>query len=161
MRSHAPRATASEILIERFGGKPTISARISTQRAEIIRSMKNLLPISLLTLALMVSGCAWTQRHIAWHHSPSKAKPAATTSKTIVTPDDSLAAKVLTVNTVGRFVVLNFPDGRLPKLDQHLFLYRGGLKTAEVKIVGPQQESSIVADIVSGDAQAGDTVRDQ
>ena len=126
--------------------------------------MKKLFPISLLVMALMLSGCAWVKRHTPWHHT---AKPAATAkqkraaSPTIVTPDESLAAKVLTVNTVGRFVVLNFPEGRLPKLDQHLFLYRGGLKTAEVKVVGPREETSIVADIVSGDAQTGDTVRDQ
>jgi hypothetical protein len=49
----------------------------------------------------------------------------------------------------------------MPKLQQHLFLYRDGLKVAEVKAVGPQQETSIVADIVNGDAQLGDTVRDQ
>ena len=102
-----------------------------------------------------------------WHHetTTSKAAPAKTRkpapTRTIVTPDESLEAKVLTVNTVGRFVVLNFPTGRLPKLDQHMFLYRGGLKTAEVKIVGPQQDTSIVADIISGDAQAGDMVRDE
>ncbi len=98
---------------------------------------------------------------MTWHHKATASKPVPATSQTIVTPDDSLAAKVLAVNTVGRFVVLNFPEGRLPKLDQHLFIYRGGLKTAEVKVVGPQQETSIVADILSGDAQAGDTVRDE
>jgi hypothetical protein len=129
--------------------------------------MKKLLPISLLVAAMMMSGCAWMGRHTPWHHSaaaPAASKPKAqpqSKSPGIITPDESLAAKVLTVNTVGRFVVLNFPTGRLPKLDQHLFLYRGGLKSAEVKIVGPQQETSIVADIVSGDAQPGDTVRDQ
>ena len=150
--------------------------------------MKKLFPISLLLIALMLSGCAWMKRHTPWHHTDktvhvakpataakpatraktatgakpvTAAKSAPTTSHAIVTPDESLAAKVLTVNTVGRFVVLNFPEGRLPKLEQHLFLYRGGLKAAEVKVVGPQQETSIVADILSGDAQPGDTVRDQ
>jgi hypothetical protein len=49
----------------------------------------------------------------------------------------------------------------MPKLQQTLFLYRAGLKTAEVKVTGPQSESNIVADLVSGEAQAGDTVRDQ
>jgi hypothetical protein len=49
----------------------------------------------------------------------------------------------------------------MPKLEQPLFLYRGGLKVAEVKAVGPQQETSIVADIVSGEPQVGDTARDQ
>ena len=123
--------------------------------------LKKLLPISLLTLVVMQSGCAWTQRHLSWHHESTTPKSTSAQSKAIVTPDESLAAKVLKVNTVGRFVVLDFPAGRLPKLEQHLFLYRRGLKTAEVKVVGPQQDTSIVADIVSGDAQAGDTVRDQ
>jgi hypothetical protein len=49
----------------------------------------------------------------------------------------------------------------MPRLDQHLFLYRNGLKTAEVKIVGPIYDANIVADILSGEAQAGDTVSDQ
>ena len=124
----------------------------------MIHRMKNLIPVSLLLVALMLSGCAWTKRHLPWHHAK---KPAATSTGTIVTPDDSLSATVLKVNTVGRFVVLNFPTGKMPKLDQHMFIYRGGLKVAEVKIAGPQEETSIVADIVSGEAQAGDTVREQ
>jgi hypothetical protein len=133
--------------------------------------MKTIFPISVLILALTLSGCAWTKRHLPWHHQPqaatakkvaaAKAAPATAKAPAIVTPDASLTAKVLSVNTVGRFVVLNFPNGRMPKLDQHLFLYRGGLKTAEVKVVGPQQDTSIVADMLSGDAQIGDTVRDQ
>lgn len=114
--------------------------------------MKKLLPIFVLVAAVALTGCASKQH---------KSAAAKTASRTIVTPDDSLAAKVIKVNTVGRFVVLNFPEGQMPKLEQHLFLYRGGLKAAEVKTVGPQQETSIVADIVSGDAQLGDTVRDQ
>ena len=137
--------------------------------------MKTFLPISLLVLVIMLSGCAWTNRHLPWHHAtpasgtaaaattaaPAQPKSKPAKAKAIVTTDESLAAKVLKVNTVGQFVVLDFPSGRLPKLEQHLFLYRQGLKTAEVKVVGPQQDTSIVADIVSGDAQAGDTVRDQ
>ncbi|HEX9047154.1 MAG TPA: hypothetical protein VF988_09025 [Verrucomicrobiae bacterium] len=136
--------------------------------------MKKLTPILLIALALTQPGCAWTKRHLPWHHHAAKAakstpaaqaakapKPEPAAAPSIVTPDESLAAKVVRVNTVGRFVVLNFPEGKLPKLDQHFFLYHGGLKSAEVKVVGPQQENSIVADIISGDAQVGDTVRDQ
>jgi hypothetical protein len=127
--------------------------------------IKRILPISLLVLGLALGGCAWTERHMPWHHdansTASKPTPAARSQKTIVTVDNSLVAKVLDVNTVARFVVLNFPEGKVPKLEQHLFLYRGGLKTAEVKVVGPQDENSIVADIISGEAQTGDTVRDQ
>jgi hypothetical protein len=129
--------------------------------------------IPLLLVALALPGCAWTKRHLPWHHKSNDAMTAAPAPKkarhkekaepqpNILTPDNSLTAKVLSVNTVGRFVVLNFPEGSLPKLDLHLFLYRAGLKTAEVKVTGPQQDNSIVADLISGEAQAGDTVRDE
>jgi hypothetical protein len=119
-------------------------------------SMKKLLPIFVLLAVVASSGCVWRN-----HKPATAAKPKPVAAKTIVAPDDSLAAKVIRVNTVGRFVVLNFAEGQMPKLAQHLFLYRAGLRVAEVKVVGPQQETSIVADIVSGDAQSGDTVRDQ
>lgn len=140
--------------------------------------MKRILPVVLAVLVMNLSGCAWTKRHMPWHHKPKPVEtnvapaptpaPAETShagapahTPRIVTPDNSLSATVLRVNAIGRFVVLNFPDGRMPKMDQHLFLYRAGLKMAEVKVVGPQQDTSIVADIVSGDAQEGDSVRDQ
>lgn len=70
-------------------------------------------------------------------------------------------ARVISVNTIGRFVVLDFPDGQLPAVEQTLFIYRSGLKVASVKITGPQQENNIVADLVSGEARVADTVRDQ
>jgi hypothetical protein len=113
--------------------------------------MKKLFPIFVLVAACSLTGCA------LFRHKPAP-KAAA---QNIVTPDAALAAKVISVNTVGRFVVLNFPSADMPKLQQTLFLYRAGLKTAEVKVTGPQSENNIVADLVSGEAQAGDTVRDQ
>ena len=82
-------------------------------------------------------------------------------SATIVTPDTSLAARWFPCNAAGRFVVLSFPVGQMPKVDQILFLYRDGLKVGEVRITGPQTDNNIVADLVTGDAQAGDEVRDQ
>jgi hypothetical protein len=113
--------------------------------------MKKLFPFFVLLMAFSLTGCAWFHHQ----HAPKVATP------NIVTPDASLAAKVISINPVGRFVVLNFPSGDMPKLQQTLFLYRAGLKTAEVKVTGPQSESNIVADLVSGEVQVGDTVRDQ
>ena len=49
----------------------------------------------------------------------------------------------------------------MPNMDQHLFLYRAGLKVAEVNVTGPQSDDNTVADLISGDAQVGDEVRDQ
>jgi hypothetical protein len=115
--------------------------------------MKRFAPLFFLTVGLLISGCA----------SP---KPIDTTSaprapKMIVTPDNSLAATVVSYNEAGRFVVLGFPVGQMPRPGQGLFLYRRGLKAGEIKITGPQRDNNIVADIVTGDAQAGDEVRDQ
>jgi len=65
------------------------------------------------------------------------------------------------VNPGARFVVLSFPVGKLPAIDQRLNLYRAGLKIGEVKITGPQYDDNIVADLVVGDAEVGDQVRDR
>jgi hypothetical protein len=117
--------------------------------------MKRHFLFAVLLIAVAVTGCSSSKKH------PAAVQPAVTAPKTIITPDTSLAAKVISVNTIGRFVVLDFPNGQLPKLQQALFIYRAGLKTAEVKITGPQSENNIVADLVSGEAKVGDTVRDQ
>ena len=112
-------------------------------------------PFFIVLLVLASSGCSWNS------HKVPASRPAVTAPAPIVTPDFSIAAKVVSVNSVGRFVVLNFPASQMPKVDQTLFLYRGGLKVAEVRVTGPQQENDIVADLSSGEAQVGDTVRDQ
>jgi len=84
-----------------------------------------------------------------------------TGEKLIVTPENGLQGKVAKVNTSGRFVILNFPVGHLPRLEQQLNVYRLGLKVGEVKVTGPQRDDNIVGDLISGEAQAGDEVRDR
>lgn len=137
----------------------------------VVSKMKIAFPTMATLLALAVSGCSLLpQAPHPEKNSATTSKPAAKRTATpatiaapkpIVTPDFSLAAKVVSVNTVGRFVVLSFPASQMPKLEQTLFLYRAGLKTATVRITGPQQENNIVADLTSGDAQVGDTVSDK
>jgi hypothetical protein len=105
-----------------------------------------------LLVAMLTNGCLWG------HRSAPEAAPAA--SQPIVTPDNSLTARVVSYNSAGRFVVLDFPPSQMPKLEQELFLYRNGMKVGEVRITGPQRDNNIVADLVTGEAQAGDEVRD-
>ncbi len=78
-----------------------------------------------------------------------------------MTPDDVLVGKVARVNVDGRFVVMTFPIGHLPSLDQKLSIYRRGLKMGEVRVTGPQLDDSVVGDLAAGDARAGDEVRAQ
>ncbi|HEY5344960.1 MAG TPA: hypothetical protein VIK62_01290 [Verrucomicrobiae bacterium] len=124
-------------------------------------------PIFTLLLALITSGCFsiyGNEKPEAVNAKPTASTPASAPApalKPIVTPNYSLAAKVISVNIIGRFVVLSFPASQMPKVEQTLFLYRDGLKVAEVRVTGPQQDSNIVADLTSGEAQVGDAVRDQ
>ena len=60
-----------------------------------------------------------------------------------------------------RFVVLNFPLGKMAAVEQRLNLYRRGLKVGEVKVTGPQREDNTVADLVAGEAEVGDEARSQ
>ncbi len=124
---------------------------------------------ALLSVAMLMNGC------VLWHHrqkpvvavgTPPRVATTATnaptpTLKPIITPDNSLRARVADYNATGRFVVLSFPVGQMPKLNQTMFLYRDGLKVGEARITGPQQNNDIVADLVTGTAQAGDEVREQ
>ena len=79
----------------------------------------------------------------------------------IVTAENALVGKVARVSPEARFAVLNFPIGHLPPLEQHLNVVRSGLKVGELKVTGPQLDDDIVADIIAGEAQAGDEVRDR
>lgn len=126
----------------------------------------------LLTVVLLfvfaLSGCA--RKAIA--DKPVTAQPragsaagptsATVTNQTLMgTPDSLLGGKVVHVNTAGRFVVLNFPPGRMAAIEQRLNLYRGGVKVGEVKVTGPARETNIVADLVAGEAEVGDDTRSQ
>jgi hypothetical protein len=108
----------------------------------------------LLIAVILISGCASKK-------TAATKIAIAPAPQVIVAPDNSLAAKVVRYNSDGRFVVLSFPAGRMPNADQMLFLYRAGLKVAEIKVNGWQQDNLVVADVISGEARIGDEVRDQ
>jgi len=116
--------------------------------------MKTLTPLTILLAGLLAAGCAS-------HKAKTARTASASTSQPVVKPVALLTARVADYNPDGRFVVLSFPVGQMPSLDQTLFLYRAGLKVGEIKVTGPQRDNNIVADLVNGEAQVGDEVRDQ
>jgi len=138
--------------------------------------MRTLFAPPLLVTALVLAGCAHKQEAVfkpvagatpaATSSSAAATAPAVTpapaaSSTLIVTPGRGLTGKVARYNDAGRFVVLEFPIGHLPALEQRLFVYRGGMKVGEVKVTGPQRDDHIVADLTHGEAKAGDEVRDK
>lgn len=126
----------------------------------------------ILPLALAMSGCAHHERD-GFSTQGFSPLPAGTPNQAvrsavplsapslIITPETRISGKVAMVNTGGRFVVLNFPIGHLPAIDQQLNIYHEGLKVGEVKVCGPQRDDNIVGDITKGSAQSGDEVREQ
>jgi hypothetical protein len=124
--------------------------------------MRSLLSLILLC-ALAVWGCAARKTAVP-PGAGATAVPSgvpATNQTLIVTPENALVGKVAMVNTTARFVVLNFPLGKMAAVEQRLNLYRRGLKVGEVKVTGPQREDNTVADLVAGEAEVGDEVRSQ
>jgi len=106
-----------------------------------------------LVAGLFGSGCVSPKE-------PAQSSASAQESL-LVTPARFVTGKVVTYTEAGRFTVLDFPPGRVPVLDQRLFVYRDGLKVGEVKITGPRRDNNIVADLISGEVRAGDEVRDR
>lgn len=122
----------------------------------------------ILLCGFALSGCARRKASAPSAAAPpragapaARAGAAATNQALIVTPENAPAGKVALVNTPARFVVLNFPLGKMAAVDQRLYLYRRGLKVGEVKVTGPQREDNIVADLVAGEAEPGDEARSQ
>lgn len=127
------------------------------QRRGLLRRMK--LRLGLLAVLLVgFAGCVSEPKPEA---NPSPTDAGEPKSKLIVTPDSLLIGRVTAFNTAGRFVVLDFPVGRLPALDQVLFVYHDGLKVGEVRVTGPERDHNTVADLISGEAAKGDEVRDK
>jgi hypothetical protein len=90
---------------------------------------------------------------------PSRS-PRPAPGKATLVPEIGLQGKVISVNLGLRFVVLNFPVGRMASPEKTLIVYREGKKVGDVKVTGPQQDDNIVADLVAGEVQVGDEVRE-
>ena len=118
--------------------------------------------IVLLSFTCLVL-CSCRGKHASKNDSASLAGAFDNSGKKglIVTQENGLIGNVALVRTAERFVVLNFPIGRLPVIDQRLNLYRAGLKVGEVKVTGPQYDNNVVADLVAGDSEVGDQVRER
>jgi len=116
-------------------------------------------------LAMFGAGCAANKttgvnRSDATAPSHTSTASPATVSKPTVTADGGLSGRIVSVNSVLRFVVIDFPLLKMPALEQRLSVYRQGQKVGEVKITGPMQDTTIAGDITTGEAQWGDEVRE-
>jgi hypothetical protein len=134
----------------------------SPERGILLPFVRTVLFICLA--ALVCSGCAshrggaTTFTEIGTNHRPAVSLES---DQVIITPDTGLVGKISRVNEDGRFVVMTFPIGHLPNLNQRLNVYRRGLKVGEIRVTGPQLDDNVVGDIGAGEARPGDEIRAQ
>jgi len=116
----------------------------------------------LMALALQLS-CAHRRRP-PFETTPDTTftNQPASKSQVIVTPGQSGTGRIVAVNPAVRYVVITYGVGTpLPSVGSLLGVYRAGLKVAELKISGPSRDSNTVGDIVTGECQVGDEVRQE
>jgi hypothetical protein len=129
--------------------------------------MRTVVYLAALLVAMSSTGCFWGKHKgppppavvEVSHPAATNAPPSA--EKFVVATDESLSGRVSFVNTTLRFVVLTLPLGQMPAVDSHMNVFRNGAIVGEIKITGPQRDDNTVADIVLGDAQKGDEVREK
>jgi hypothetical protein len=68
--------------------------------------------------------------------------------------------RIARVNPDGAFVILSYPLGKVPPVGRRLSVYRNGMKVGELKVSEPQYQQHTAADIMAGEARAGDEARD-
>jgi hypothetical protein len=116
-------------------------------------------------LIAFVAGCSKTTPNVAntspgspvGHTAPGPAEAQA--PHPIVTPSNDASGKVISVNQKARYAVLSYGIGAVPAVGSRLFAYRNGLKVGELRVSGPQRENNTIADLVTGECQAGDEVK--
>ncbi len=104
--------------------------------------------------AILLAGCAGQKGS-----STTAGKPK--TTPPVITADFRPVGSVVLVNAAAGFVVISFPAGPVPQAARRLAVYHKGLKTAEIKVTGPQEDNNTVADILSGHAQLQDEVHEE
>src|SRR2546426_8913267 len=125
---------------------------------------------AVLFFAMLLTGCSISEPDPPASDAQRKAarplKPAAVGrdekvgSRPEVTLVEAVLGTVVSVNPALRFLCMDFPIRKLPVLEQRLNVYRNGQKVGEVKVTGPGRDTTIAGDIMAGEAQVGDEVRE-
>jgi hypothetical protein len=110
-------------------------------------------------IALLTNGCGSSVRTDK-SVSPQAAAAAGTNQSHSVSLGSDLAGEITSVNLKGQFVVMRFAVGVMPAPGTSLAVYRDNIKVGQVKVTGPHRDTYTVADVLRGECQAGDRVRE-
>lgn len=122
-----------------------------------VPSRRRLSAVAVIAL-LMVGACS--------SPAPSKppsistaTKPKGTNAIPEIRPLGGTIGRVIQVNVPLRFVVLDFSLNPLPGFGQRLELVRNGEVVGLLRVSSFQRGTSVVADVLEGDAAVDDSVR--
>jgi len=127
--------------------------------------MKSAIHFAAALLVLGSTGCIFGKKHKQVPPPPvvdlstGASVTPASTNTFLVTPDLSIVGRVVRVNQSLRFVVLSFPIGQTPNTGVRMNVFRHNVIVGEVRVTDQQRDNNAIADIVLGDAQDGDEVR--
>lgn len=128
--------------------------------------MKTAIHFAAALMVLSSTGCIFGKKHKQQPPPPpvvdlstGASVTPASTNTFLVTPDLSTIGRVVRANASLRFVVLSFPIGQTPATGVRMNVFRHNVIVGEVRITDQQRDNNAVADIVLGDAQDGDEVR--
>ena len=113
-----------------------------------------------LFFAFLLAGCARSKPDPPAAAAAAVGRGQKVDSRPEVTLDEAVLGTVVSVNPALRFLVMDFPVRKLPVLEQRLNVYRNGQKVGEVKVTGPGRDTTIAGDIMVGEVQVGDEVRE-
>jgi hypothetical protein len=74
-------------------------------------------------------------------------------------PMDGGVGRVISVNARLRFVLLDYSLNTLPKIGDVVELWREDQVVGELKVTGPIRNTTVLADMVSGEPRVGDQAR--
>lgn len=77
----------------------------------------------------------------------------------VMTPATSPVGRIVRINKEGNFAVISFPIGQLPANGTVFGVYHAGMKSGQIKISGPAQETFTIGDFIAGSGQEGDELR--
>lgn len=133
-------------------------------RRRLLRLMRLSTCLPLICAVMLLAGCAGPKGSVRRTDAADSvtgdgaslpATPVLAPAKMV---KNALVGRVVMVNPAARFAILSFPLGQMPAIEQHLGAYRAGVQVGELRASGPQRDDKIVADILAGDCQTGDSV---
>lgn len=116
----------------------------------------------IVLVSLTCAGCSGSRSLTTAHPGPPQ-NIGTRTNATAVSVSPATAApatgRIARVNPDSAFVILSYPLGQVPPVGRRLSVYRDGMKVGELKVTEPQYQQHTAADIMAGEAQAGDEAR--